>query len=155
MSEASYRDVHAGLDPQTVAERVAAGMYANDRAAQGLGIRIDAVGPDRARVVMTVREEMTNGFGILHGGILTTLADTAFAYACNSGNEMTVASSISSEFFAPTRPGDELIAEAKAVVASGRTGVYDVTVTKRDGTLVAIMRGRSYRFRGRPVVEIV
>jgi len=103
---------------------------------------------------MTVREEMLNGFRICHGGFIAVLADTAFAYACNSYNEQTVASGISLDFMAPGRPGDVLCAAAQEVFAAGRTGVYDISVTNQKGELIAVMRGKSYRLKGRAVVEL-
>ncbi|PKO80874.1 MAG: phenylacetic acid degradation protein PaaD [Betaproteobacteria bacterium HGW-Betaproteobacteria-13] len=142
MSEVMNRDLNAGLDPQALAERVRDGMFERDQAARGLGMTFTDVGPGRATMTMTVREDMLNGFRICHGGFITTLADTAFAYACNSGNEMTVASGISVDFMAPGRPGDVLSAEAREVSASGRTGVYDITVTNQTGELIAVMRGK-------------
>ncbi|AWI76542.1 phenylacetic acid degradation protein PaaD [Parazoarcus communis] len=154
MSEVLNRDLSAGLDPQALAERVRDGMFERDQAARGLGMAFVDVGPGRSTMTMTVREDMLNGFRICHGGFITTLADTAFAYACNSGNEMTVASGISVDFMAPGRPGDVLSAEAREVSASGRTGVYDITVTNQTGELIAVMRGKSYRMKGRPVVEL-
>ncbi len=154
MSEAGFRDVTAGLDPQTLAEKVRDGMYERDMAARSLGMSFVSVGPGQATLTMTVREDMLNGFGICHGGFITTLADTAFAYACNSGNEQTVASGISVDFMAPGRPRDLLTAEAREVLANGRTGVYDITVTNQNGELIAVMRGKSYRMKGRAVVEL-
>ncbi|AKU10241.1 putative thioesterase PaaI [Azoarcus sp. CIB] len=154
MTEAGYRDLTNGLDPQLVAERVRDGMAENDRVLRANGIRFEAVGPGYAKVTMTVREEMLNGFAICHGGFITVLADTAFAYACNSYNEQTVASGISLDFMAPGRPGEVLCAEAREVFAAGRTGVYDISVTNPKGELIAVMRGRSYRLKGRAVVEL-
>jgi acyl-CoA thioesterase len=154
MSEANYRDITEGLDPQTVAERVRDGMFANDRASQGLGMEITGIGPGYAKITMPVREDMLNGFSICHGGFITTLADSAFAFACNSYNEQTVASGISVDFMAPGRPGDLLTAEAREVFVAGRTGVYDITVTNQKGELIAVMRGKSYRLKGRTVVDL-
>lgn len=154
MSEAGFRDLSAGLDPQALAEKVRDGMYERDHAARGLGMRFVAVGPGRATLTMVVRDDMLNGFGICHGGLITTLADTAFAYACNSGNEQTVASGVSVDFVAPGRPGDVLTAEGREVFAAGRTGVYDITVTNQTGELIAVMRGKSYRLKGRAVVDL-
>jgi len=154
MTEAGYRDLTNGLDPQLVAERVRDSMAENDRVLRANGIRFEAVGPGYAKVTMTVREEMLNGFRICHGGFITVLADTAFAYACNSYNEQTVASGISLDFMAPGRPGEVLCAEAREVFAAGRTGVYDISVTNPKGELIAVMRGRSYRLKGRAVVEL-
>lgn len=154
MSEAQYRDLACGLDPQTLAERVRDGMFARDQASRGLGMSFDAIAPGYARMRMTVREDMLNGFRICHGGFITTLADSAFAFACNSYNEQTVASGVALDFMAPGRPGDVLIAEAKEVFLAGRTGVYDITVSNDRGELLAVMRGKSYRLKGRPVVEL-
>ena len=154
MTEAAFRDRSDSLSPQFVAERVRDGMSENDRVLRANGIRFEAVGPGYAKLTMTVREEMLNGFAICHGGFITVLADTAFAYACNSYNEQTVASGISLDFMAPGRPGDLLCAEAKEVFAAGRTGVYDITVTNQKGELIAVMRGKSYRLKGRAVVEL-
>ncbi len=154
MTEAGFRDLTSGLDPQTLAERVRDGMFANDQASQGLGMQIVAVGPGYAKLTMTVREDMLNGFRICHGGFITTLADSAFAFSCNSYNEQTVASGISVDFMAPGKPGDVLTAEAKEVFAAGRTGVYDIVVTNQAGVLIAVMRGKSYRLKGRAVVEL-
>lgn len=153
MSEAGSRDLGAGLDPQALAERVRDGMFANDSASQGLGMRFEAVGPGYAKMSMTVREDMLNGFRICHGGFITTLADSAFAFSCNSYNEQTVASGVSIDFVAPGRPGDVLTAEASEVFVAGRTGVYDIVVTNQNKELIAVMRGKSYRLKGRPVVE--
>lgn len=154
MSEAGFRDLSAGLDPQALAERVRDGMFANDQASQGLGMRFEAVGPGYAKMSMTVREDMLNGFRICHGGFITTLADSAFAFSCNSYNEQTVASGVSIDFMAPGRPGDVLTAEAREVFVAGRTGVYDIVVTNQKNELIAVMRGKSYRLKGRPVVEL-
>lgn len=154
MTEAGYRDLTNGLAPQLVAERVRDGMAENDRVLRASGLRFEAVGPGCATLTMTVRDEMLNGFDICHGGFITVLADAAFAYACNSYNEQTVASGISLDFMAPGRPGDVLRAEAKEVFAAGRTGVYDITVTNQKGELIAVMRGKSYRLKGRAVVEL-
>nr|MBL8455445.1 hydroxyphenylacetyl-CoA thioesterase PaaI [Zoogloeaceae bacterium] len=153
MSEAGSRDLGAGLDPQALAERVRDGMFANDSASQGLGMRFEAVGPGYAKMSMTVRDDMLNGFRICHGGFITTLADSAFAFSCNSYNEQTVASGVSIDFVAPGRPGDVLTAEASEVFVAGRTGVYDIVVTNQNKELIAVMRGKSYRLKGRPVVE--
>ncbi|HJV25409.1 MAG TPA: hydroxyphenylacetyl-CoA thioesterase PaaI [Aromatoleum sp.] len=154
MTEAAFRDLTSGLSPQVLAERVRDGMSENDRVLRANGIRFEAVGAGYAKLTMTVREEMLNGFAICHGGFITVLADTAFAYACNSYNEQTVASGISLDFMAPGRPGDLLCAEAREVFAAGRTGVYDISVSNQKGELIAVMRGKSYRLKGRPVVEL-
>jgi acyl-CoA thioesterase len=103
---------------------------------------------------MVVREDMLNGFDICHGGFITLLADSAFAFACNSYNELTVASSLNIDFITPARGGDILTARAAEVSQSGRTGVYDVEVSNQNGVRVAVFRGRSYRMKGKPVVSL-
>lgn len=140
------------MTPQEIAEAVRDGMLANDRASRGLGMEILAVGPGTASVAMTVREDMLNGFDICHGGLVTTLADSAFAFACNSYNELTVASGFNVDIVAPSRAGDRLTALASEVSLAGRTGVYDITVRNQRDELIAVFRGRSYRIKGKPVV---
>jgi acyl-CoA thioesterase len=141
-------------DPQRTAERVRDHMWANDRASKALGMRITAVGPGRATLEMTIREDMLNGMAIGHGGLVTTLADSAFAFACNAYDEVTVASGFSVDLLAMARLGDVLQADAVEISKSGRTGVYDVTVTNQRGERVAVFRGRSYTMKGRPVVPV-
>ncbi len=140
------------LTPQQLAEHVREGMYANDRASKSLGMRVTAIAPGRATVTMTVRQDMLNGHATCHGGFITALADSAFAFACNTGNELTVASGLSIDFLAPGREGDLLTAEAHEVQAAGRTGVYDAAVHNQRGELIAVFRGRSYRMKGKPAV---
>src|SRR5947208_11963460 len=135
-------------EAQSLAERVAAGMYARDRASQAMGMRIAAIGPGHARLTMTVRADMLNGHAICHGGFIFTLADSAFAFACNSYNLTTVASGCTIDFIAPAREGDVLTAAARERNASGRTGVYDIEVTNQRGEPVAFFRGKSYRIKG-------
>ena len=142
------------LTPDALAEHVRAGMLANDRATQGLGIRITAMGPGQATLDMVVRADMLNGFATCHGGFITTLADSAFAFACNSRNDMTVASGLSIDFLAPAREGDCLIAEATEVSLAGRTGVYDVTVRNQRNEAIAVFRGRSYCLKGKATVPL-
>ena len=140
--------------PQALADHVRTGMLANDRATQGLGIRIAAMGPGHATLEMVVRADMLNGFATCHGGFITTLADSAFAFACNSRNDMTVASGLSIDFLAPAREGDCLTAEAAEVSLAGRTGVYDVNVRNQRGEAIAVFRGRSYCIKGQPTVAL-
>lgn len=142
------------MDAQQIAEKVRDGMFATDSAAQFFGMEIVKIAPGYALLTMKVRAEMLNGFAICHGGLITTLADTAFAYSCNSYNEQTVASGLSMDFVAPGRLNDILVAEAKEVSQAGRTGVYDVTVKKESGELIAVMRGKSYRMKGKSVVAL-
>ena len=131
---------------------VAAHMFAGDRASRGLGMSISSVGAGSATLTMTVREDMLNGHEICHGGFITTLADSAFAFACNSGNVVTVAAGLTVDFLAPAHRGDLLTAQATEVSRSGRTGVYDMVVTNQHGVRVALVRGRSHSLRGRSVI---
>lgn len=137
---------------QVLAEAVRDTMFANDRASRGLGIEIVAIAPGTATLRMTVRADMLNGFDICHGGFVTTLADSTFAFACNSHNEMTVASGFAIDIVAPSRLGDVLTAVAAETSLAGRTGVYDITITNQRDELIAVFRGRSYRIKGKPVV---
>jgi len=136
------------MDPQRLAEASAAAMWAGDRAAQALAMRIEAVAPGTASLSMAVREDMVNGHGICHGGFIFTLADTAFAYACNSQNHSAVAAGARIEFLAPGHLGDRLVAAARQVVQGGRTGVYDVVVSNQEGKQLALFRGNSHRIGG-------
>jgi acyl-CoA thioesterase len=138
--------------PQALADQVREGMFAKDRACQGLGMQVLEVGPGRATVQMAVRGDMLNGHEICHGGFIATLADSAFAYACNSYNELTVASGFSVDFVAPARLGDVLTARCGEVSRAGRTGVYDAEVVNQRGERLALFRGRSYTLKGKPAV---
>jgi acyl-CoA thioesterase len=133
---------------QSIAEACGAAMHERDYAAQALEIRLTAIRPGHARMTMTVRKDMVNGHDICHGGMIFTLADTAFAYACNTRNHVTVASGCMIDFVAPARLGDVLTAEAEERSLSGRTGVYDITVTNQRRDLIALFRGNSYRIKG-------
>ena len=135
-------------DPQALAEEVAAAMWSRDRATNALAMQILGVKPGYAMMSMPVRADMLNGHHICHGGYIFTLADSAFAYACNSYNKNTVASACHIDFLAPAREGDILQAEAVERSLSGRTGVYDVTVRTRGGKTIALFRGKSYRISG-------
>jgi acyl-CoA thioesterase len=139
-------------NPQQTADLVREGMFANDRASRGLGMQIVSVTPGRAVLAMAVREDMLNGHDICHGGFIATLADSAFAFACNSYNELTVASGFAIDLLAPARLGDTLTARCAEVSRAGRTGVYDVEVDNQRGERVAVFRGRSYTIKGRPAV---
>ena len=139
--------------PQQVAEATRDAMWANDRASKGLGMQVLAVGPGSATLAMTVREDMLNGHDLCHGGLVATLADSAFAFACNAYNEVTVASGFDIHLIAGARRDDVLTAEAREVSKSGRTGVYDITVSNQRGETVAAFRGRSYTMKGKPLVE--
>ncbi len=135
-------------DPQALAEAVAKSMWARDRAAQAMGMRIDSVGPGRATLSMPVREDMLNGHDICHGGITFALADTAFAYACNAYNFNTVGAGCNIEYLAPGLPGETLTAEAVETHLAGRNGIYDITVRDSKGTVLALFRGKSRRVAG-------
>ena len=136
---------------QVLAESVAASMYARDTASKSLGMRIVHVEPGFSELTMTVRADMLNGHAICHGGLIFTLADSAFAFACNSYNLSTVASGCAIEFIAPAREGDVLTARARERQLAGRTGVYDVEVANGRGEVVALFRGKSYRIKGHVV----
>ncbi|MEY4426447.1 MAG: hypothetical protein RL535_745 [Pseudomonadota bacterium] len=144
----------SSLSPQQLAEAVSQAMLAKDRVAQDLGIRLLAVKAGSATMSMAIQERMLNGFAICHGGYITILADTAFAYACNSYNDVTVASSLGIEFITAVQGGDVLTAVAKEVSLAGRTGLYDIDVSNQDGKRVAVMRGRSYRLKDKKMLAI-
>jgi acyl-CoA thioesterase len=115
-------------------------------------MQVLSIGPGRAVLTMTVREDMLNGHQTCHGGLLAALADSAFAFACNSYNELTVASGFSIDLLAPGRLGDQLTATCTEVSKAGRTGVYDVEVINERGQRLAVFRGRSHTIKGRPAV---
>lgn len=140
------------MDPQTLAEASAAAMLAEDAASRGLGIVVDAVRPGQARCSLEVQPEHLNGHGICHGGVIFTLADTAFAVACNSYNQRVVAQHNSISYLAPAVSGSRLVAEAAEVSRTGRSGIYDVRVLQGD-TLIALFRGTSRQVRGTHVPE--
>jgi acyl-CoA thioesterase len=137
----------------SLAERAAEAMFVRDVASQGLGMAIEEVRPGYARLRMTVRPDMLNGHAICHGGFVFALADSAFAFACNSHNRATVASGAAIEFLAAVRLGDVLVAEAEEQALGGRLGVYDVVVRRADGTQVALFRGRSYALKSAVIEE--
>ncbi|MBC5811714.1 MAG: hydroxyphenylacetyl-CoA thioesterase PaaI [Candidatus Eremiobacteraeota bacterium] len=126
-------------------------MYARDRVARDLAIEIIEVRAGYARCEMTVAERMLNGHDLCHGGYIFTLADTAFAYACNARNHVNVALQCSISFAAPAREGDRLAAVCEERVKSNRTGTYDVTVTGASGAVLALFRGTSYQVNARVV----
>ena len=131
------------MTPEALASACADRMWSTDRASQALGMEIVAVGPGTATLTMPVTEDMANGWEICHGGYIFTLADSAFAFACNSYGKVTVAQSNSITYLAPGAVGDTLTATAREVARTGRTGLYDVTVTREDGTAIAAFRGQS------------
>lgn len=128
---------------ERTAAAVGEAMYARDTASQALGMTLEEVRPGYARLRMRVRADMLNGHGSCHGGLVFALADSAFAFACNSHDVVTVAAGCSIEFLAATHEGDELVAVAEERFREGRNGVYDVEVRRADGALVATFRGRS------------
>ena len=140
-------------DAVAVAEASARAMYSQDRASQALGMRIVEIRPGYARLAMTVRADMVNGHQLCHGGLMFTLADSAFAFACNTCNAVTVASAASIEFLLPVRLGDELTAIAEERSRSKRTGVYDVSVHNQQGECVALFRGRSHQIGGNVIAD--
>jgi acyl-CoA thioesterase len=137
---------------QRTADLVREGMLRNDRASKMLGMQIITVTPGSATLTMTIRDDMLNGHDICHGGLITTLADSAFAFACNSYNELTVASGFSIDLLAPGRLHDVLTARCVEVSKAGRTGVYDTEITNQRGERIAMFRGRSYTMKGKPAV---
>lgn len=136
------------LEAQQLAEICASTLYERDAASQAMGMRLLSVGPGRAQVVMTVRPDMLQGVGTCHGGHLFALADSAFAFACNTYNAVTVAIGCSIDYVAPGQLGDELTATALEQSRSGRTGNYDVRIENQHGQLIALFHGKSYQVRG-------
>jgi acyl-CoA thioesterase len=139
-------------DAQRTAERVRDHLWAGDRASRGLGMEVAAIGPGSCAMTMTVREDMLNGHGSCQGGLVTALADSCFAFACNAYGEVTVASGFDVQLVAPGRLGDLLTARAVEVSKAGRLGVYDVEVRNQRDERVCLFRGRSYTMKGKPVL---
>ena len=137
-----------------LAEQTAAAMYSRDAASQLIGMHLISVRPGYSRVTMVVRPDMVNGHHICHGGYLFTLADSAFAYACNSYNRNTVASACHIDFLTPAREGEVLEAECEERSLAGRTGVYDTTIRNHGGKVVALFRGKSYRIAGEVIAGL-
>jgi acyl-CoA thioesterase len=140
--------IAADGEPQRIAEACAAAMWADDHASRGLGMRIVEIGPGEARLAMEILPSMANGHGMCHGGFVFTLADSAFAFACNSRNQKMVAQQGAISFIAPAKVGDTLTARAREVHLRGRGGIYDVTVTNQDGELIAEFRGHCRAIQG-------
>ena len=134
--------------PQQLAQSCADAMYQRDEASRNLGMEITQVSPGKATVTMPVSSIMIQGHGSCHGGYLFTLADSAFAFACNSYNKATVASGCSIDYMLGAREGDLLTASAAEQSRGNRTGVYDITITNQNGHVVALFRGKSYQVRG-------
>ena len=135
-------NVKAALSPEDIARACADAMWAEDDASKGLGMEIVEIGPGFATLAMVVRPDMVNGQRIAHGGFIFTLADSAFAFACNSHNERVVAAQGQITFIKPGRLGDRLVANAREVTRGGRSGIYDVRVTAGD-VVIAEFRGHS------------
>ena len=136
------------MTPKTRAERAAQAMWAQDHASKWAGMEITHMDEATATLEMTVEAHHCNGHGICHGGVTFMLADSAFAFACNSRNQSTVAQHNVISFVAPGRLGDRLIATATELSLTGRSGIYDVTVTNQDGQQIAEFRGFSRAIKG-------
>jgi acyl-CoA thioesterase len=136
------------MTPEELANATAQAMYEADACSRALGIELKEVRPGYARMQMNVRDDFLNGHGICHGGLVFTLADSTFAFACNSYNINTVAAGCSIEFLLAVKGGDRLSAEAVEQSLTGRTGIYDIRVTNRAGETVAMFRGKSSQIRG-------
>jgi len=136
------------MTEEEIARRSADAMWARDDASKWLGANLDSVGPGTASLSMTVEKHHTNGHDICHGGFIFTLADSAFAFACNSYNQIAVAQHNTISFIAPGARGDRLTADAREISRTGRSGLYDVRVTNQDGRLIAEFRGASRVVKG-------
>jgi acyl-CoA thioesterase len=141
------------LSPDDLARACTDAMWKDDDASRGLGMEIIEVKAGRATLAMTVRSSMVNGHGIAHGGFIFTLADSAFAFACNSHNERVVAAQGNITFIRPGKMGDRLVATAREISRSGRSGIYDVRVTAGD-IVIAEFRGHSRTVAGRWIPDI-
>ena len=141
------------MTAEEMAHACAAAMWADDQASQRLGMELTDVGPGRATVTFTVSEAMVNGHGLCHGGYIFTLADSAFAFACNSHNRIAVAQHNTITYVAPGKLGDRLTAVAKEIALFGRSGICDVRVSDQNGKLIAEFRGASRTIEGRHFEE--
>jgi len=135
-------------DPQALAELAGKTMYERDPASRALAMTLIEIRPGYARMSMPVRADMLNGHGTCHGGYIFMLADSAFAFACNSHNFNTVGAGCTIDYLAPGREGDLLVAEAVEQALSGKTGVYDIVVSNQEGRKLALFRGKSHRVSG-------
>jgi len=136
------------LDPMRLAILAGRTMYERDPTSRSLGMTLDEIRPGYACMSMQVRADMLNGHATCHGGYIFMLADSAFAFACNSHNFNTVGAGCTIDYLAPGRPGDVLVAEAVEQALQGKTGVYDVAVSDQDGRRIALFRGKSHRVAG-------
>ena len=141
------------MTPTDIAKKCAALMMVRDAASQSIGARVEAIGPGTATLSMKVLPHMLNGHGICHGGFIFTLADSAFAFACNSYNRLVVAQDNQITYLAPAQPGEHLTATASEPALPGRSGVYDVTVTGADDRQIALFRGLSRQIKGQHFEE--
>jgi len=139
------------MNPQALAEAAGASMFARDAASQALGMKLVEIRPGYARMTMPVRTDMLNGHQTCHGGFIFALADSAFAFACNSHNHTTVGAGCTIDYLAPGRLDDLLTAEAIERTLAGKTGIYDVNVTNQEGKMIATFRGKSHRVAGEVV----
>ena len=135
------------MNEMDVAQRCCETMWANDLASRDMGMTVEVTAPGHAEARFDVRPDMVNGYDICHGGYIFALADSAFAFACNTYNRITVAAGATIEFVRPARLNDRLVACAAEAHRGGRTGIYDIEVRNQDDELVAIFRGRSYATR--------
>jgi len=145
----SREPTKSGADLQRQAERATEALWRGDSASRQLGMSIESCGPGRAAVTMRIRPDMVNGHGICHGGLVFALADSAFAFACNSYGDNTVAAGADIEFLLPAREGDALRAIAAERWRRGRSGIYEIEVQNQKGETVALFRGRSHQIAGR------
>lgn len=136
------------MNKQALAERTAQIIEREDRASRWLGMRLQEVRPGYARLTMQVTPNMLNGQKVCHGGLIFSLADSSFGFACNSHNQHALAASCSIDFLAPAALGDELVAEANETAHAGRARIYDVRVTNQEGKLIAVFRGKSATVKG-------
>jgi acyl-CoA thioesterase len=135
-------------NPQALAELAAKSMYERDPTTRALGMQLAEIRPGYARMTMPVRADMLNGHQTCHGGYIFMLADSAFAFACNSYNHNTVGAGCTIDYLAPGREGDVLTAEATEQALAGKTGVYDIRVVNQEGRAIALFRGKSHRVAG-------
>lgn len=138
----------AAPNAQDLANRCAEAVLKADKATRGLGMELINIGPGLAELTMTIRDDMMNSHNVCHGGFVFTLADSAFAFACNTYNQSTLAQSCEISFLTPTFRGDKLTALAQEVWREGRSGVYDIEVKNQSGTKVALFRGKSRTIKG-------
>ncbi|TQM94950.1 hydroxyphenylacetyl-CoA thioesterase PaaI [Roseinatronobacter monicus] len=141
------------ITPQELADACAKAMWNDDSASQNLGMSLDHVAPGVATLSMTITDQMTNGHGMCHGGYIFTLADSAFAFACNTYNQRVVAQHCAVTYLSPVETGARLQAHAREVSRRGRSGIYDVRVTDGSGAVIAEFRGHSRVIKGTHLTE--